>query len=377
MQSHSAILQQCSAVEADLARLQAAAAQLRQAVEAGGAGALRPPAEDAEEPRPSAFRWAAGEKERVALRPIRHDDLWQFRKKIEGLHWIAQEVDMKRDKADWDTRMTADERHFVRCQLAFFARVDIDVLDNLGANFAEEVDCLEAKMVYAAQEDQECAHAESYALQIESVMTGAERDATLRAVETMPVIAKLRSWALQWLDRRIAVGERLVAWAFVEGVQFQGPFCGLQWLRERNLLPGITLANTFIMRDENIHSDTTCLLVRKYLRERPARARVAAIFSGGMAVVDELVAESLPSGLIGLNSALMKEHVRHRADSILARMGYEPLYHAPEPFEFMAKLEFNEVEKVNFFEHQVSQYQNVTREGASRFALDDTPVPTF
>jgi ribonucleotide reductase beta subunit family protein with ferritin-like domain len=324
----------------------------------------------------SPFNWAPGEAERISLRPIRHDDLWDLRNTIVGLHWTAEEVDYSADKKDWDTRMGPEERHFVRMQLAFFARVDIDVLKNLNANFSEEVDCLEARFLFAAQQEQECTHAESYALQIEAVMTGAERAETLEAVRHLPAVAALREWALRWIGRDAPLGERLVAWAFVEGVQFQGPFCSLQWLRERNLLPGITLANSFIARDEGVHTADLCLLVRKYLADwaRPAPARAWEIFESGMVAVDALVAEALPARLIGMNDVLMKEYVRYQADFVLGEMGYDCVFGAKNPFPFMDKLALNEVSKGNFFETRISSYQSVMHPGASRLAIDKSPI---
>ncbi len=320
------------------------------------------------------FKWAAGEAERTGLFPIKNPGVWKFRKQIEGTQWTAQEVDLSKDRADWEGRMTEDERKFVRHQLAFFARADIDVLANLGSNFSKEVNCPEAEAFYAAQMHQEWVHAESYALQIEAVMAGAEREETLNAVRHFPAVAQLREWALTWAHRGAPVGERLVAWAFIEGVQFQGPFCALQWLRERGLLPGITEYNTFIMRDEGLHTLFTCLLVREHLVARPSQARAEEIFAGGMAAVDALVADSLPVRLVGINAELMGEYVRHQADRVLAAMGYAPLYQAANPFPFMDKLAFNEVAKTNFFERRPTQYQAVTRPGAARLALDATPV---
>lgn len=324
--------------------------------------------------RGSAFNWAPGEADRLSLRPIRHDDIWAFRKKLEGLHWTAQEVDLTRDKKDWDTRMNAEERLFVKYQLAFFARIDIDVLANLDENFGEEVDCLEARMVYAAQKDQECVHAESYSLQIEAVMSGEEREAVLNSVRTMPIIARLRAWVLRWFDRQHPVGDRLVAFGFVEGVLFQGPFAALRWLRERNLLPGITEANDFIARDEGVHTLFDCLLVRVYLLVRPCQARVEAILASLVEILDDFVEEALPVRLIGMNADLMRQYIRFQADCVLIDMGYTPLYRADNPFAFMDKLTLNEVAKTNFFEHRATQYQNITSAGAVCLALDTTPL---
>jgi ribonucleotide reductase beta subunit family protein with ferritin-like domain len=318
------------------------------------------------------FHWAAGEESRLSLRPIRHEDIWAFRKRIEGLHWTAQEVDYTLDRADWTNRMSDDDRNFVRMQLAFFARIDVDVLDNLDENFGNEIDCLEARMVYAAQKDQECTHAESYALQIECVMSGEERETVLNAVRTMPIIAKMRAWVLRWFDPAIPIGERLVAFGAVEGVLFQASFAALQWLRERNILPGITSANSFIARDEGVHTDFSCLLVRRYLADRPSPQRVESIFRSVIGLIDEFVKESLPVRLIGMNADLMSQYVRFQADHVVVGMGYPAVFRATNPFQFMDKLTLNDVSKTNFFEARPTQYQTATKEGSVRFAIDNS-----
>jgi len=320
------------------------------------------------------FRWQQGEKQRTALMPIRHEDIWAFRKKIEGLHWTAQEVDLSKDKADWTTRMDADQRHFVAMQLGFFAGADLWVLDNLAENFSQEIDCLEANMAFAAQMDQECTHAESYSLQIEAVMSGEERDNTMNAAEHMPAVRKMRDWAFRWFDRGIDIGERLVAWAIFEGVLFSASFASLQWLREANLLTGITEYNTFIVRDEGVHTLHACLYVRRYLVNRPSAARVYEIFDGAIETLDDFVDTSLPVRLIGMNADLMRTYVRFQADCVIEELGYEPRYRVENPFPFMDKLSLNEVAKANFFERNSTQYQSVTRAGASNFALDDSEV---
>jgi ribonucleoside-diphosphate reductase beta chain len=324
----------------------------------------------------SAFAWVDGEAERVSLFPIKHDDIWGFRKKLEALHWNAQEVDLTHDKKDWD-RMSEPQRHFVRMQLGFFATIDFDVLDNLAENFIKEVDCMEARMTIAAQQDQECVHAESYGLQIKAVMDGAEREAVLNAARTMPIIARMRAWVMRWFDRGLSIGERLVAFAAVEGVLFSASFSALQWLRELNLLPGVTNFNSFIVRDEGIHTLFTCLLVRKYLRVKPPQEHAEAIFSSVVEVLDDFVTESLPVRLIGMNDELMKEYVRFQADCVLIEMGYLPLYRVKNPFPFMDKLTLNGVNKTNFFERRLNDYQEPVKSEQVALGIDDTPIEDF
>lgn len=335
-------------------------------------------AADPADPRPatkSYFAWAPGEETRICLLPIRHPELWEIRKKIEGLHWVAQEIDYSADARDWNQRMSGDERHFMKYQFGLFIRFDVDIIDNVETNFAQEVDCMEARAVYAAIVDQEWVHTETYQNQTEAVLTGHERDEVLHAIRTMPIIGKMRAWMRRWLDRAHGIGLRLVAWAGGEGVLLSSSFASIQWLRERNLLPGITQGNTFIARDEGIHYATTCLIVRRYLRpeHRAPQATAESIFGGLVEILDEFVSTALPVDLIGINSRLMRQYVRFQADCVLIDMGYTPMFRCVNPFPFMDKLSLNEVSKTNFFEHTGAQYQSVTNSEWSRLAFDATP----
>ena len=320
------------------------------------------------------FKWKAGEAERISLLPIRHDDIWWFRKRLEGLHWTAQAVDITRDQKDWSI-MPEDSKRYIRMQLMFFAQADMLVFDNVGDKFIREVDCMEARAVYAAQQDQEMMHTECYNLQVEAVAgSEAERETIFRAIKELPAVAAMPLWALHWLDGRRSLEERLVAAAAVEGVLFSAGFASLQWLREQNLLPGITMFNTYISRDEGLHTLFSCLLVRVYLTDRPSQRRAAAIFASAIKVLDAFVGESLPVRLIGMVVEDMRAYTRFQADCILREMGYDILYSAKNPFPFMDKLSLNGSAKTNFFESRVDAYQQIIRAGASRLARDKTPI---
>lgn len=48
----------------------------------------------------------------------------------------------------------------------------------------------------------------------------------------------------------LRLGERLVAFAAVEGIFFSGSFAAIYWLKKRGLMPGLTYSNELISRDE-------------------------------------------------------------------------------------------------------------------------------
>ena len=48
----------------------------------------------------------------------------------------------------------------------------------------------------------------------------------------------------------LTLGERVVAFAAVEGIFFSGSFASIFWLKKRGLMPGLTFSNELISRDE-------------------------------------------------------------------------------------------------------------------------------
>ena len=322
----------------------------------------------------SAWLWAPGEPERLALLPVRHPEVWAFRKKIEALHWTAQEVDMGRDAADW-ARLTPPERALVTHVLSFFARVDIDVLGNLEEGLGPLVDCLEAQFVYAAQKDQECVHSEVYALSIETLLPEGERERALRAVVASPSVRRMREWALAAFAGA-GPGRRLAAAAFVEGVMFSASFAVLQWLRTRDLLPGLTVANEYIARDEGVHTAFSCHLFTRWLAPaaRPGRAEVRAMLEGLLPLLDDFVAEGMPEALPGLAPADLRAYTRHTARAVYADLGFDDLPMGANPLPMMEAMCLNGVGKANFFERRVTSYQRPVGAGAAALGVDDSPL---
>lgn len=77
------------------------------------------------------------------------------------------------------------------------------------------------------------------------------REYLFNAIETMPCVKKKADWALRWInDNDSTYGERVVAFAAVEGIFFSGSFASIFWLKKRGIMPGLTFSNELISRDE-------------------------------------------------------------------------------------------------------------------------------
>jgi ribonucleoside-diphosphate reductase subunit M2 len=186
--------------------------------------------------------------------------------------------------------LTDKERHFISYVLAFFAASDGIVNENLVQRFCDEIQIAEARCFYGFQIMMENVHAETYSLLVDFyIKDPALRNYMLQAIETIPCIKQKASWALKWIsNQNSSFGERLVAFAAVEGIFFSGSFAAIFWLKKRGLLPGLTFANELISRDEGLHTDFACLLF-KTLKRRPHPHIVKSIIMEAVKIEQEFV----------------------------------------------------------------------------------------
>jgi ribonucleoside-diphosphate reductase beta chain len=289
----------------------------------------------------------------------------------------AEEIDLAEDAKDWK-KLNANEQHFLKHVLAFFAASDGIVNENLVTNFADEVQWAEARCFYGFQIMMENIHAETYSLLIDAYITDPDEKTHLfNALETVPSVRKKGTWALKWLSRKKgSFAQRLVAFAAVEGIFFSGSFCAIFWLKKRGLMPGLTFSNELISRDEGLHCDFACLLHNKLIRGA-GENMIHRIIAEAVEIETEFVTSALPVELIGMNAGLMRQYIEFVADRLLVSLNSSKLYNVSNPFPWMEMISMQG--KTNFFEKRVGEYQKsgVKDGGASlgsvqqRFSVDE------
>ena len=290
---------------------------------------------------------------RYVLFPIQYPDIFQFYKNLVACRWIAEEVDMTRDYADFQ-KLTPNTQHFIKRILGFFAGSDGIINDNLAANFAHEVQVPEARAFYAEQMANEVCHSETYCRLIDTyIVCMEERSAVLRSITTMPFVARKAAWAAAYMNRDASFPSRLMAFAVVEGLFFSGAFCAIFYFKTRGILPGLTLSNEFISRDEGLHTEFACLLYSK-LTARLSQDDAHNMIASAVAIEKEFITEALPCALIGMNASLMSAYIEYVADRLLVLLGYTKMYGTANPFSFMERISLEG--KDNFFEKRVSSY---------------------
>ncbi len=292
-------------------------------------------------------------KDRFVILPINYPRIWEMYKKHEASFWTAEEIDLGDDMKDWNA-LNDGERHFISHILAFFAASDGIVNENLAVNFMSEVQLPEARCFYGFQIMMENIHSETYALLIDTYIKDAtEKNRLFHAIETVPCVKKKGEWALKWIENG-TFAERLVAFAAVEGIFFSGSFCSIFWLKKRGLMPGLTFSNELISRDEGMHCEFACLLYGM-LSNKLSKEAVTTIIADAVEIEKEFITDALPVALIGMNAKLMSQYIEFVADRWLVELGYDKLYNAANPFDFMEMISLQG--KTNFFEKRVGDYQ--------------------
>lgn len=336
---------------------------------------------------------------RYTVFPIKHPKLWEFYKNHVGTFWTAEEILLREDLVDWKDKLNDNERYFIKNILAFFAASDGIVNENLVVNFYNEVQLPEARNFYTVQMMIESIHSETYSLLIDTYVSDIdEKNKLFNAIENIPAVKKKSDWAIQWIEEgstlqqtipkeymdsyrflvssnkyadrplrkdhiealeyltreRPSFAQRLLAFICVEGIFFSGSFCAIYWLKNRGLMPGLSTANQFISRDENLHAEFAIELYGM-LENRLDEETVYKIFKEAVDIEKEFITESLPVSLIGMNANLMKQYIEFVADRWLVLLGYKRLFGSANPFGFMELISVNT--KTNFFETVVDSYQ--------------------
>ncbi|WP_158824995.1 ribonucleoside-diphosphate reductase small subunit [Mucilaginibacter lacusdianchii] len=310
-------------------------------------------------------------KDRFVILPINYPAIWEMYKKHEASFWTAEEIDLSDDLKHWES-LNSGEKHFISHVLAFFAASDGIVNENLAVNFMSEVQVPEARCFYGFQIMMENIHSETYALLIDTYVKDAvEKDRLFHAIDTVPCVGKKAEWALKWINNG-TFAQRLVAFAAVEGIFFSGSFCSIFWLKKRGLMPGLTFSNELISRDEGMHCEFACLLY-SMLENKLSKEEATQIITDAVEIEKEFITDALPVKLIGMNAALMSQYIEFVADRWLVELGYDKVYNATNPFDFMEMISLQG--KTNFFEKRVGDYQKSgvlnSQPSSQAFSLDE------
>ena len=199
---------------------------------------------------------------------------------------------------------------------------------------------------------------ETYSLFIDTLVKNKEeRKFLFESLENVPAIRKKADWALKWISSREAsFGERLLAFACVEGIFFSGSFAAIFWLKSRSLMNGLAWANDKILSDEGLHTEFACHLYQHHLnKSKPSTERAYQIVREAVDIEIEFQTESIPCPFPELNADRMRTYIQFVGDYTLQLCGLDKIYNVRNPFTFMETIAFRTMS--NQFERDNPSYQ--------------------
>lgn len=300
--------------------------------------------------------------DKYVMFPVDYHSLWTLYEKSVDCFWSPNEIVLADDIADWNTKLTDDERNFIGMILAFFAGSDGIVLENLAGKFITEVQISEARAFYGIQIAVETLHSHTYSLLIDTyIQDEAHKSRLFKAMDKFPCIQKKADWAKRWIGSDEPFATRCVAFACVEGIFFSGAFCSIFWMKHRGLMPGLCTSNELISRDEALHCEFAVELHSKLLVPCP-NEKIQAVIRDAVEIEHEFICEALPCNLIGINAPLMKKYICFVANRLSLQLGAPKIYpEAVNPFPWMESISIQT--KTNMFEHVVSEYALASNDG--------------
>ena len=311
------------------------------------------------------------------LVPFKYD--WAWQKYLDGCanHWMPQEVNMTADIACWKNPegLTDDERRIVMRSLGYFSTADSLVANNLVLAVYRHITNPECRQYLLRQAFEEAIHTHAYQYCVESL--GMDEGEVFNMYRELPSIAKKAAWSLQHTqalgdpnfktgtpeDDQELLRNLIGFYAVTEGIFFYCGFTQILSMGRRNKMTGVAEQFQYILRDESMHLNFGIDMINQIKLENPHlwseqfQEEVTQMIVEGMQLEIEYAKDSMPRGVLGMNSAMMEEYLQFIANRRLSQLGLKEQFpNAQNPFPWMSEIMDLRKEK-NFFETRVIEYQ--------------------
>ena len=311
------------------------------------------------------------------LVPFKYEWAWQKYLDACANHWMPQEISMSRDIALWKdpNGLTDDERMIIKRNLGFFSTADSLVANNLVLAIYRHITNPECRQYLLRQSFEEALHTHAYQYIVESL--GLDEGEIFNMYREIPSIHKKDVFQLQFTDElanpdfhtgtpetdqrflRNLIGYYII----MEGIFFYVGFVQMLSFGRQNKMTGASEQFQYIMRDESMHLNYGVDLINAIKIENPHlwteefQTEICELIREGVELEFNYAQDTMPRGVLGLNSQMFSEYLRFIANRRCRQIGLPEQYPgAKNPFPWMSEMIDLKKEK-NFFETRVIDYQ--------------------
>ncbi len=310
------------------------------------------------------------------LVPIKYQWAWHYYLDGCANHWMPTEVSMQRDIEQWkDPKgFTETERHVIKRTFGFFATAETLVGNNIVLSIFKCVDNPECRQYLLRQAFEEAIHVHAFQYIVESLSL--DQTEMFNMYREVKQIYDKDEFSMTYTEGILDPNfetvstkgkqrllENLIAFYVVtEGIFFYSGFVMMLSFGRQNRIPGTCEQIQYILRDESVHMNFGVDLINTIVAEnpdawtKPFQDSLIQRIKQAVELECEYARECLSSGILGLNTNLLREYIQYIADRRLERLHLGKVYNSSNPFPWMSEVIDLKKEK-NFFETRVTEYQ--------------------
>lgn len=310
----------------------------------------------------------------LVYRPFKYEWAEELRKEHEKVHWVAEEVELSDDIADWRLNSSIDEKTFIKTNLTIFTTGDVAVASNYVDMFLPVFKNNEIRNGLLSIAAREAIHQEAYAMVNNSFGLSDSLFGKFQEYEEMRdrVDLMVTRYDMTTVE---GVALSLGHTVFNEGVNLFAAFINLLNLNrfdipghngKRGRYKGFAKINKWSLRDESIHVDFGAKLHRQVVSEHRFilndgfKKKIYDIARASVAAEDKYLDLAFENfNLPTITKEGVKKYIRFMADRRLIQLGYKGIFGVkvnPEPWvdEILGGASGKKIG--NFFEVRIDDY---------------------
>lgn len=296
---------------------------------------------------------------RINIIPIKYQKLYDMGSQLVATTWSADaNTNFTKDKEDYE-QFPEKNRDLIRIPLAFFAKADELILENIQDNFASKVVVPEVKAFYNFKSANEAIHNIAYGLQISGIFKDEkERQMLFDGLNTIPIVKKMGAFAARYFKAEQPLATRMIASICIESLFFEPAFTIIAFLGTKRLFHQIDKFNQWISRDEAVHVAFDVEVYNTLIANKLSMAALTAIITEATEIAQEFADAILQNPYKEFDKESFRAHIRYRANTLCKNLNVKFIY--PElktPLEFMKT--YIGAPSVNFFETDSTNYNIV------------------
>lgn len=302
-------------------------------------------------------------EERTSFKPFDYPQFYEFWKKHEQMHWLAQEVPMLEDINDWKKKLTPEQKIFLTHIFRFFTQGDIDVAGAYVKNYLPHFPQPEIRMMLLGFAAREAVHIDAYSHLIETL--GMPETTYSEFLEYSEMKEK-HDYVMKISNARgkEAVALNMAVFSgFTEGMQLFSSFIMLLNFSRHGLMKGMGTIIQWSMVDESLHTEAMIKLFRVYIEENKdiwndnLKSKIYTAATKMVELEDKFIDLAFSVGdMPDLTADDVKKYIRYIADRRLIALGLKGIFKVKRNPLLWVEGMLNAPGHSNFFEARATDY---------------------